>query len=178
MTRRLLTNRVVVDDGKNTVMEMPYSRANLAALYNRCRKYRTLFNQEIREDIGVFASIFLDQHSEDLFDARGIVWVINDLDGMMYMTNIGTDQAIVHFALFKKQLRENYDLGRKMVKYVFNHYGFQRIGAEVPVYVQPWVFTYVKNLGFIDEGNRRRSVRFDSKYFDMRLFGILKTEVV
>lgn len=176
MTQRLLTSKTIIDDGKNRVMQVPYTRANIVALYRRCRKYRTLFNTELREDISAFASIFLDQHGEDIFDARGIVWAINDLDGMFYITNIQPDQATVHFALFKKELRSDFALGKKMLKFLFERFQFQRIAAEVPVYVQPWVFTYVREVGFTNEGRKRRSTRFDDKYFDTEMFSILKAE--
>lgn len=172
-------SELVLEFNGHEIYEFPYSRANFQALWKKTRRYKNLFNVEIRDDFEKFIGLFIEQHGDPLdyvLSPRGIVWVIDDLDGMLYLTNIYPDnEATCHVALFNKKLRDPL-LTKEMIKYVFRTFRFRRLNAEVPVYSLSWFFDFVKALGFIEEGNKRRAVLFDNKYFDLRLYGLLATE--
>lgn len=167
---------VVVRYKDHIVRELPYSRNNLYHLWLSVKRHKNLANKELREDFKSFVEIFLEGNLEDL-KPRGLVWVVNDFAGLFILNNITNVEATVHIAILNRKV-EDPNISKEMLKFAFSTFKFHRLNAEVPVYVRPQFFDFVKSVGFIEEGNKRKCVWFDNKWFDMRLYGLLNTEIL
>lgn len=170
-------------DVEYTVSPLIFTPDNLNTFWSKSSKYPTLFNAEIRADFAKFLEVFAGQDAANNIFAKGLFWKISspedDFLGVFYMTDIDIPvEATVHFSFFDGRIRGRGPLARKMLEYVFNQYRFHRLNAALPVYVVPAAFKFVEEIGFQKEGRKRRAVEFDSKYFDVINYGLLKDEVL
>lgn len=160
---------------------MPMSRENLQRLWESAKKYPILFGQEISENFDRFLEVFFTQSKNGDINVRGILWIVDNFIGAFYLTDITDTEATIHYSFFDGRVRGRIDLGKEAIKYVFNHFGFQRLNAEVPDYASGATFNFIQLLGFKKEGVKRKAVKYHrdpDKWFDLTLFGILNTESV
>lgn len=157
---------------------MTLEPANLKTFWEKSRQFRTLFSREVGQDFKLFLELFLRQDSKGNVESNGLFWVVDDFVGLFYMTDIrpGVD-AIVHYTFFDRRHRGRKDLVRAMIKHVFERYQFRRLSVEVAMYATPSVFNFVESVGFKNEGRKRKAVRYDNDWFDLKLFGILREDV-
>ncbi len=114
-----------------------------------------------------------------MYEARGMVWVVDDFTGVFYVTDIrDTDDALVHYTFFDRKHNGRLHFVKGMLKYVFEKFKFERLSAEIPNYATPQVRRFAEQLGFIYEGKRRKATTYKGDRFDVNLYGILKTEVL
>ena len=172
----VLFGSLVATYGNHVIHELPYSRANLQQFWLKVKHHKNIFNTELRGDFEKFVSLFIEQHGEELVP-RGLIWVVDDFAAMMYLTHISEHEATAHISLMDREARDP-EIAKELMRYVFRTFKFHRLNAEVPVYVVGWFFDYVKSVGFIEEGNRRKCYWFDNKWFDARIYGLLASEVL
>jgi RimJ/RimL family protein N-acetyltransferase len=67
---------------------------------------------------------------------------------------------------------------RALLKYVFDTYSLRRISAEVPEFLGPRFTEFIeKEVKLKREGVRRRGAYYDSKFYNVALYGILPEEL-
>lgn len=149
---------------------------NLHTFWSKARKFVTLFNEEVRGDFHKFMEVFLREGPEGI-EARGLFWVVDDFVGIMYLTDIEPlVDAKVHYAFFDGRHKGRHDLVRAMILYVMDRYNFHRLTAEAPLYYKPSAMLFAEQVGFVKEGRKRLSRRFDNKWFDVNIYGILRED--
>jgi RimJ/RimL family protein N-acetyltransferase len=160
-----------------TVRFMPLSIDNMRSLWEKSRGHDVLFSQEIRGDFRKFLELFIHEGPNGV-ETRGLFYVVDDFVGVFYMTRIipGVD-ADVHYSFFDGRFKGRVRLVKEMIRYAFNHYGFRRLSAEIPLYVDYHTHSFVKHLGFRNEGRKRKAVLYKGEWFDSGLYGILREQV-
>lgn len=154
------------------------TRANLHKFWLASKQYPILLNQEIRGNFERFVNIFLEQDSNGI-TPRGILYVIDDFLGVMFLTNIDVinNSAEAHFSFFDGRIHGRDKLAKELVKYVFNFYGFNRLTANVPAYVPSHTLAFAKRVGFKIEGRAKQAAYNHDHYFDVTNLALLKSEV-
>lgn len=168
-------------DGNVTreVRFMTLELENLKVFWEKARKFKTLFGEEISGDFHKFVNVFLRTTRSGDIEPMGLFWVIDDFVGVFYMTQIQVMQdAVVHYSFFDGRTRGRAPLARAMMKYAFEQYGFNRLTVEIPFFAVRTAFKFVEEIGFVHEGRKRKAVRYNGELFDVNCFGILRDEVL
>lgn len=163
---------------ERSVYKMDLTVENLNTFWNKARQFNQLFDANINGDFAKFSELFLYEAGGQIH-SRGLFWVVDDFVGVFYMTHIvpGTD-AEVHYTYFDRRHRGRTQLGKEMLKYAFRKYKFRRLSTDVPAYARPQTHSYVRNLGFTNEGRKRKGIWFNDDWFDVINYGILQEEVL
>lgn len=159
-----------------SVYPMPLSRGNIMDFWERAKNYRTLFNDEITGDFKRFCELFISQEEAGL-KAHGLIWRIDDLVGVYYMTHIYPFDAQVHFVFFDRRYKGRENITRRVLAWAFEHYGFRRLSAEIPMYSSQHTFGFAYRVGFRSEGRKRKAIHYKGDWFDVGLYGILREEI-
>lgn len=163
-----------------SVRSMTLTPSNLHKFWEHSRQFKTLFTKEVNDDFLKFLELFIVSDKEGLpIDCNGLFWVVDDFVGVLYMTDIkpGYD-ALVHYTFFDRRQRGRQPLIRKMLKYVFEHYGFRRLTVEIPKYAVDSTNAFVRSLNFKEEGRKRKAAYYENQWFDVMIYGILREEVI
>lgn len=153
---------------------MPLSRENLLSFWEKARQFRTLFGTEINDDFHKFCEMFISiEDSEPR--AHGLFWRVDDFVGVVYLTHIQEFDAQVHYAFFDRRHHGRQLLVRRLLQYGFEKYGFRRLSCEIPYFARG-TFQFVEEVGFKNEGRKRKAVPFDGEWFDVRCYGVLREE--
>jgi len=154
------------------------TQENLYILYNKFKQFKTIIGKEFSGDFKQFCTLFLTQNKDGSIDSNGIFWIIDDFVGIFYITDIepGID-CRVHYSFFDRRHKGRVNLINQMTTYIFNTFGFQRITAKIPLYAKPSVLHFTEaRLGYTKEGRMRQAERFDGKWFDVNIYGLLREE--
>lgn len=154
------------------------TQENLTIFWNKAKNYRVLFSDEIHGDFKKFLETFLYMDENGNVHGKGLIWVVDDFAGVFYMTSIRETEATVHFSFFDGKLQGRAPLVKKMISYVFDRYGFNRLNVELPLYANPKVNSFTEMIGFKAEGRKRKAVPFEGEMFDVKLYGLLKEETL
>lgn len=168
------------DDATHTVRQLILTPDNLRKFWEHARQFKMLFTQEIRGDFKKFLEVFLRDGPNGL-ECNGLFWVVDDFTGVLYITDIqpGVD-AKCHFSFFDKRIRGREPLVREMLIHVFTKYQFQRLSVEVALYINAKnsaLLRFVEGLGFKLEGRKRSAALYEGQWFDVNLYGILRSEL-
>jgi len=158
-----------------SVWLMDYSVENLRKLWEQSKEHRILFSDDVNGDFHKFCSIFMsqDRSSGNLY-SNGLIWVVDDFVGILFMSQIRGDEALLHFSFFDGRLR--YDISRRMIDYIFSEYRFNRLNAEIVPFASKRVFSFIERLGFKREGKKRKALLYKDERFDLILYGLLREE--
>lgn len=161
-----------------SVRKLVFTPENLNKFWGESQKYPVLFNEEVGTDFTKFLELFLYQINNEV-SVNGLFWVIDDFVGVYYLNHIvpGFD-AQVHYAFFDGVQSGREDLTKKMLHYVFERYGFNRLSANIPCFVNVSTINFVERLGFQFEGKRRKAARYKNDWFDVRLYGLLRENLL
>lgn len=161
----------------HTVRRLILTPQNLHTFWTKARQFKTLFNQEVRDDFKKFLEVFLRDGPNGV-ETNGLFWVVDDFMGLLYITDIVPEcDALAEYTFFDRRTRGREPLVRAMLKYVFDKYNFNRLTVEVGVYAHPATMKFIESVGFKNEGRKRRATLFDNKWFDVLIYGILKEEL-
>ena len=162
------------------VRKMNLTPENMRTFWEQARKFKTIFNSEIRDDFQKFVKVLVTQNSDESITPNGLFWVIDDFVGVFYLTNIiPENDAQAHYTFFDGRHRGRIDLVKEMLRYAFEKYGFRRLSVEIPRYKSEKTRNFVeKSLGFRCEGKIRKSAFFDNDWYDSNIYGILREEVL
>jgi hypothetical protein len=162
------------------VYRMTLAPNNIQKMWDKSKKYRTLFTDDINGDFRKYVEAFITQDPEDptRFEARGLFWVIDDFVGVYYLTHIYPQkEATAHFTFFDGRMNGREDLTKLMILYVFERYGFGRLNIEVGAYVSKTTIVFIERaLGAELEGRKRKAVDYKGEKFDLLQYGILREE--
>lgn len=158
------------------IYPMQLSKENLDKFWEKQSQFRALFVDEINGDFKKFAELFISEDGNTLH-ANGLFWVVDDFVGIFYMTHITDIDAQAHYTFFDRNHFGREELTKKMIKFVFDKYKFQRLNVEIPMYASKKTFDFTQSLGFVREGRRRAAAHYKGEWFDIACFGILNTEV-
>lgn len=165
-------------DVERTVRPMILTMENLRRFWEEARQYKSLFTEEINGDFGAFLNVFLitSPDSKSIIP-RGLFWVIDDFVGVFYITDIvlGHD-AQVHYSFFDRKHRGRQELAKALLKWAFDKYKFRRLSTTIPTYATKAANGFAESLGFVREGKKRRAARYQGRWFDVILYGILAEE--
>lgn len=178
---------VPCDEPGGTVVRHVYpmllTPENLKTLWEKSRKYKTLFGKDVRGDFGKFARLLIKQHPNGELESTGLYLLVDDFIGVFYMTNIAVEagslvDASVHYSFFDGRHHGRLNLVKAMIKYGFQKYNFRRLSTEIPLYAKRDAFRFAELVGFRNEGRKRKATLFEDEWFDVNLFGILREEVL
>lgn len=160
------------------VRKLVFTPENLNKFWSESQRYPVLFNEEVGDDFKKFLELFLYQINNEV-SVNGLFWVIDDFVGVYYLNHIvpGFD-AQVHYAFFDGVQSGREDLTKKMLHYVFERYGFNRLSANIPCFANISTVNFVERLGFHFEGKRRKAAKYKNEWFDVRLYGLLRENLL
>ena len=160
------------------VYPMQLTIENLKIIWEKTRNLHHLFDVATKDDFPAFCRLFMVGDTTDL-QPTGLFWVVDDFIGLFYLTDmvLGVD-ANVHYIFFDRRHHGRAELCREMIKYVFRKYVFQRLTTLVPYYSRKGVFFFITSLGFKKEGRKRKARWYKDDWFDLGIFGILRTEAL
>lgn len=157
-----------------SVWLMDFSLNNLSRLWERSKEHRILFSDDVNGNFHRFCSIFLSWDFEGKLTPNGLLWVVDDFVGILFMSQIKTREALLHFSFFDGRLRR--DISVRMIEYIFENYEFDRLNAEIVPFASPRVFNFVESLGFKKEGRKRKAIEYKGGKFDLLQYGLLREE--
>jgi len=160
------------------VYPMYLTPQNLYTFWDRCkrRKFATVFNEEIRGDFHKFMQVFIREGPNGI-ESRGIFWVVDDFVGVLYLTDIDvTNDALAHYVFFDGRTHGRVNLIRSMLLHVMTTYEFHRLSAEAPLFFKPSAMLFAEEIGFVKEGRKRLARKFDNKWFDVNIYGLLRED--
>lgn len=157
-----------------SVWLMDYTIENLRSLWEKSKNHRILFSDDINGDFQTFISLFLFNDLEGNIQTNGLLWVVDDFVGVLFMSEISRREALLHFSFFDGRLR--LDISMEMIKYIFDNYKFNRLNAEIVPFASKRVFNFVEQIGFVREGKKRHAMVYKGGQFDLLLYGLLREE--
>ncbi len=165
-------------DRLRNVYPLTFTLDTLRKFWEKSKKFPVLFTTEIQGDFNKFTELIVSPDG-DGYIANGLFLQVDDLLGIFYMTEIKPEwDAICHFTFFDGRLRGRDILVKRVLQYVFNKYNFHRLSVEVPYFAPMATTKFVYHLGFKMEGKKRSCALYQGKWFDSRLFGLLKEEAL
>lgn len=153
---------------------MDFSKENLDQLWQKSKEHRILFSDDVNGDFHTFCNIFLSEDVNGNIISNGLLWVVDDFVGILFMSNIKKREASLHFSFFDSRLR--LEISRDMIQYIFENYDFDRLNAEIVPFASPRVFNFIEELGFKREGKKRKAMLYKGEKFDLILYGLLREE--
>lgn len=201
-TSNAIIKHTYLEKGKEVtryVYPLTFTTENLNKLWIAAKPFRTIFGHEHDDDFIKFVSFFLDLSDPSVARAKGLFWIVDDFLGLFYISDITPNvDASVHFTFFDGAFQRRKPLIVAALRYGFQHYNLHRFSTEVPHYVKvPLIrdndgkvildsngkpkqkfnaFKAVESLGFKYEGKRREVRPFDNKFFDVNIYGLLRSE--
>lgn len=162
-------------DVTRNVYRLVFTPENLQKFWDKAKGFPTIYNTNIRT-IEDFYNLFISEIDGKL-ELNGALWVIDDFVGIFYVSDITATEGNVHYIFFDKRHKGRSGLVKKMLKYVFQTYKFNRLNAEIPLYVTKYVRYFVTNIGFTLEGRKRKAAFYNGDWFDVLLFGLLHSDL-
>lgn len=158
------------------VWSFAFTRENTLRLYQEASKFPVLFGRPLNgiEDMLKF---FITQNLSGDAEPQGLIWVVDDFQGMFYLNNISDIDAHVHYSFFDRRHKGREVLVREMLKKVFREFGFVRLNAYVPAQAGVGVRLFVERCGFKMEGRRRKASWWKDRWFDVYMYGILPEDL-
>jgi len=153
---------------------MEYNIENLKHLWEKSKEHRILFSDDVDGDFNKFINIFLYNDIGGDIKSNGLLWVVDDFVGMLFMSDITRKEAKLHFSFFDGRLR--FDISKRMIDYIFTEYEFERLNADIVPFASKRVFSFIENLGFVREGKKRKGLLYKNERFDLLLYGLLREE--
>lgn len=157
-----------------SVWLMDFTIENLKQLWEKSINHRILFSDDVHGDFHKFCQVFLSQDLEGNLSANGLLWVVDDFVGILFMSEIKEREALLHFSFFDGRLRS--DISGRMIEYIFDNYEFDRLCANIVPFASKRVFKFVEDLGFKHEGTKRKALIYKGEKFDLLQYGLLREE--
>lgn len=162
---------VIVQEGKYHVVPMTLTWPKLLLLWEQLKKFRTLFSDLTRGDLGNFIR-FVTNRNTLWFE----IWNEKELVGIISLENIQIVDAEAHVLFLDRELADKVPVCRATIKWLFQTFPFQRLTVQIPsVYYA--VVRMVRNLGFKPEGKKRQAVLIGGKWQDVYILGLIRSEV-
>lgn len=184
MEKPLFTVMCAEPEGEieRSVYELVFTPQNLQKFWDAAKQFSTLYGREINS-IKEFMDFFITYDRDGNETLEGLFFCIPDdksdnFLGVFYITNITGTEADVHYSFFDKRHRGRVPLVKKMIKYVFETYGFRRLNASIPLYASPFTRHFVTNVGFKVEGKKHSAAKYKGIWYDVMLYGMLYSDIL
>ena len=162
------------------VYPLIFTEENIQKLADKALQFPTIFGREVK-DVNEMMSLFFEVTPQGVkFRGPANFFVIDDFIGLFSITDFtyNYSDAIGHYTFFDRRHKGRIPLVRAMLKYVFDTYKLNRISVEIPLFTSPEARHFVGECGFTLEGKRRKGIKYKNEWYDILLFGILKSEVI
>ena len=145
-----------------------FSSQKLFDLWQKMRKFDSLFVEDDSRNPEVFVQKFLDPRS-----------VILEIDeGFMLMKKIVPGlSGEIHFTFFDRKLSPRANLMKECLVWAFLTYNLERVETTVADYARA-VRHFAEKMGFKEEGILRNKARHNGRLIDVYIYSILKKEVL
>lgn len=169
---------VIVSLDKYYVRPMSLSWPKLMILWEQLKKFKTLFSDLTRGDLGNFIKYVSNRDTlwlevwEDKGGERGheLVGIIS-LEGMHQIVD-----AEAHVLFLDRELADKVPICKATIKWLFQTFPLHRLTVQIPtIYYAP--VRMVRNLGFKPEGKKRQAVLISGKWQDVFILGLTRSEV-
>lgn len=157
-----------------TVWLMEFDQVNFKKLWEKSKEHRILFTDDVNGNFQKFCSVFFSENIYGQMTPNGLVWVVDDFVGILFMSDIKPREALLHFSFFDGRLR--LDIATRMIEYIFKEYNFDRLNAEIVPFANRRVFNFVETIGFKHEGTKRQGLTYMNKKFELLQYGLLREE--
>jgi len=148
------------------------TRPELISLWSQLRRFRTLFSDLTRGDLGNFIRYVIsgDTFWLEILDGKERVGIVM-LDGVSRLV-----EAEAHVLFLDSELMKKVPVCRATMAWLFDNFPFHRLTVQVP---QRYFATLrlVEAIGFKREGRKRQATLLNGKWHDNYLFGIVRSEV-
>jgi RimJ/RimL family protein N-acetyltransferase len=159
------------------VRELVFTPENLQTFWKKASKFSTIFGSEIKS-AEEFLNLFLTYDSQNNPHLNGLFWVVDDFEGVFYITNIQVElDAQVHYSFFSGRHRGRLELVQKMLLHIFDTYNFRRLSASIPKYAKHSAHHFCKLVGFEQEGVKRKGAQYKGDWFGVVEYGLLREEL-
>lgn len=166
-------NEMIVSDGRWTVKSMVLTWPKIDLLWKKVSKINALFSDLTKGD---FSNFF------NALTSRSTLWFEiwrddEEIVGMVWMTD--THMLIdgtCHMMFLDSRPAEKKPLVKKLIKWVFANYPFQRITAFVPEQYFGAI-RITEGLGFKCEGRKHEAVLIKGRWSNLLMFGITRGRV-
>jgi RimJ/RimL family protein N-acetyltransferase len=105
-------------------------------------------------------------------------WVGGRLVGVITYSDYFPGISVMLHAAFDKKFREamNRKVIRNTFKYAFDKLIVHRITTYIIGELTDSIIGFIEKLGFIYEGTVRESVEYDGKFYNLKLYGMLRKD--
>lgn len=168
------------------VFLLELTRKNLQRFWDAAKQFPTLYGRQLNS-VEEFVDLFLSYDESGNIHANGLFFYVPDENdnflGVFYITNAIYDNnrlidANVHYSFFDKRHRGRVPLVKRMLKFTFEEFGFQRLSVSIPLYATKFTRHFISNIGFTVEGKKRKAAFYQNQWWDELCYGILKEEVL
>ncbi len=152
-----------------------FTPENGLLFYERASKYPVIFGKPISNP-KQFWDHFAYVNSAGLAELNGMFWCDPSLTIVFYITNIYPTEADVHYTFLDGRQKGREELVKTMLSYIFAKYKYIRLNANIPLYAKS-ALHFARQLGFVEEGRKRKCAYWKGEYFDEIQFGMLAEEI-
>ncbi len=150
---------------------MPLSWPRVFALWDKLKRFRTLFSDLTQGDMKNFVAYLLN---------RDTMWLeINEgkiLAGIVVLEGLSkVIDAEAHVLFMDRDLANKVPVCKAIIKWIFDVLPLQRLTVQLPtIYMGP--VRLVNELGFRREGKKRQAVLISGKWTDVFILGLTRPE--
>lgn len=141
---------------------------DLAEVWEKFNQFPILFDDDYRGNFNAFVA--------DFFDKKTIVIKTGDYGLAIIKDVIPYRSADIHLTFWDRRFKGRWEECRQTLKWLFHKFGLVRATAVIPEIAYA-THTFVKSLGFKEEGRLRKGFLYNGRYLDLCIFGILKEDV-
>jgi len=151
---------------------MVLDKDNINWLWANINKYDSLFSDFAQRDFGGFLKRLCDKDTVCFKISE------NSKDvGYIYLEQIQIMRDCkFHGATFDRQFKGKEEYAKAVIELAFDLFRLERMSASVPDYAR-YAKSFLGRLGFKKEGRIRRGFKHKGEWYDVYLYGILKSEV-
>jgi len=146
-----------------------FDKRKLVWLWEKFAPYDALWADDKMRDPEVFMRRFLDPSTVCLETDGGVMLLERILEGV---------RAEVHFMFWDHKLSARTELLKECLLWAFLSFGLERVETFVADYARAVRRFVEEKMGFTYEGTLRHRVKHQGRFIDMKVYGILKDEVL
>lgn len=152
------------------------SMERLKFLWNKLSKFDVLYNDFTRGSLEAFTEHFISQDATGELHPAGLMWDVDDV-GILILKEVKPHvSAEAHYIFWDEIFFGREELCRRMLRYAFEKFYFQRIYTIIPIHATR-TLNAVERIGMVHEGRLRNAVLYEGKWFDANIYGVLPTDL-
>ncbi len=158
--------------GRYSVRMMSLTAPKLAQLWERLKRFRTLFSDLTRGDVINFVNYVTSSDTFWLEILEG-----DRLAGIVVLEDMGKIVDVeAHVLFMDRDLSSKVPVCKAIIEWLFATFPLQRLTVQIPeIYMAP--VRLVNQLGFKREGKKRQAALISGKWVDVFILGLTRPEV-